>query len=437
MHFFISYAKVDTFELAEKLYRELNALDGISAWMDASLQPASSWALQIQDEIDRCDYMLVLLSPDLNRKPTATQRRSFVLNEIDYAQQIHTPIIPIMAQPTRMPVQIVGIQYIDFANNFDMGMQSLLREIDQKMGQGILGKDSRSASLENVPLTIKSSPYPTTVSFPLRTVIMMATSAIIVIIAFMSLIPIIVPQTLTATPSPTLSPFDLTKTPVTSNADWTPYEETVDGVTMLLVPEGCFMMGSNNGDDDEQPVREECIEEPFWIDKYEVTNEKYDSIGCEDWSSASNQPRNCVTWFEAKDLCEARGGRLPTEREWEYAARGPDNFIYPWGNEWNDNNTIFIGNSGGQTAIVGSRSTESASWIGVIDLAGNVWEWTSSLYSDYPYDESREDANNKTDLRVVRGGSFSNTMDNLRSAFRYSGNPSIAVHDIGFRCARS
>ncbi len=110
----------------------------------------------------------------------------------------------------------------------------------------------------------------------------------------------------TDTPTPTLSPEQIARTPVTANADWTPYEEDFNGVTMVLVPAGSFMMDSDAGHDDEQPVHEQHLDQPFWIDKYEVRNEQYDSIGCEDWSSEPEQPRNCVNWLEARDHCTVR-----------------------------------------------------------------------------------------------------------------------------------
>lgn len=115
-HIFISYAKKDTRQLAQALAAALNALPETSAWMDHSLDADSSWANQIQTEIDRADYIIVLLSPDVNRAATPTQSRSFVLNEIDYAQQDNKPILPVMVYRTRVPVQIAGIQYIDLTS---------------------------------------------------------------------------------------------------------------------------------------------------------------------------------------------------------------------------------------------------------------------------------------------------------------------------------
>lgn len=227
---------------------------------------------------------------------------------------------------------------------------------------------------------------------------------------------------------------ELGREPVTRNADWTPIEREFDGVMMVLVPTGCFMMGED-GDGGEQ-----CFDEPFWIGQTEVTNAQYGSIGCSEWSSEPDQPRNCVSWFDAHDFCEVRGGRLPTEAEWEYVARGPDGWIYPWGDEFIADNASYSGNSDGHTVDVSSYP-DGASWVGALDIAGNVWEWTNSLFEPYPYDldDGREaDTGNRIDIeRVLRGGAFFNTSDNLRTVVRFGGIPNFEVDFIGFRCARS
>ncbi|MBL8163084.1 MAG: SUMF1/EgtB/PvdO family nonheme iron enzyme [Anaerolineae bacterium] len=249
----------------------------------------------------------------------------------------------------------------------------------------------------------------------------------------------------TPTPPPTDTPAQQSaadgRTPVTRNAAWTPVERDFDGVTMVLVPAGCFIMGSTDGDSDEQPVEQQCLDTPFWIDKFEVTNAQYGSTGCEQYSSAPDQPRNCVSWVDASAFCEARGARLPTEAEWEYAARGPDGLRYPWGDTYDAARVIgaddpTYGNR--TTAPVGSRPG-GASWVGALDMSGNLWEWVSTLYRAYPYraDDGREDGTNRTDLRVLRGGSFGNATGNLRAANRGRLGPDLVNGNLGVRCARS
>ncbi len=233
---------------------------------------------------------------------------------------------------------------------------------------------------------------------------------------------------------------------ITRNDLWIPRIEAFDDVEMALVPAGCFMMGSESGEADEKPVHEICFDAPFWIDRYEVTRALYGACvaagGCtetppSDYSTAPEQPINRVTWFQAKAYCDWRGVRLPTEAEWEYAARGVSNWRYPWGDEWNAGNVVHSGNSNDQTAPVGSR-LRGASWVGALDMSGNVWEWVSSLYLPYPYDEDdgRENTQDTNSPRVLRGGSFGGTADNLRAPDRFRDVPGGAINDFGFRCAR-
>lgn len=248
-------------------------------------------------------------------------------------------------------------------------------------------------------------------------------------------------NTATPTPTATQSPIELAKTRVAHNSDWTIYSELDStGVEMVLVPAGCFMMGSWNGEPDEGPVREQCIDEPFWIDRYEVTNEQYGSVGCSTYSSKPDQPRNCISWYDARNYCESRGARLPTEREWEYAARGPDSLIYPWGDTYDAAFVIgsddpFYGQN--KPAAVGSRP-QGISWVGALDMSGNVLEWTSSVYMDYPYVETdgREDLTG-TDFRVLRAGSFASTAYYIRAANRFRIGPRYEDQLVGFRCTRS
>ncbi len=262
----------------------------------------------------------------------------------------------------------------------------------------------------------------------------------------------------TATPSPTITPTvnpDFPEVMTDPTTDWEPITKVfdeVDGVEMVLVPAGCFLMGSNQGDTDERPVHEYCFREPYWIDTTEVTRAMYETCledgACtetleSDFSDSDTQPMNRVTWFQAVDYCEWREARLPTEAEWEFAARGPQSLVYPWGNDFNPDAVVYAANAGGVTADVGSIA-DGASWVGVYDLSGNVWEWTSTIYlsSDFPYpydaDDGREDPDDEERSRVIRGGSFFvDDAFELRSSFRNFLEPDNGEDGtVGFRCAR-
>lgn len=219
---------------------------------------------------------------------------------------------------------------------------------------------------------------------------------------------------------------------------WEPVIKEFDGVEMVLVPAGCFTMGSETGETDEQPEHVQCFDEEFWFDRYEVSNAQYGGPG---FFAGDRRPRESVNWLEAQAHCESRGGRLPTEAEWEYAARGPEALTYPWGNTFEAENAVYAGNSPDGTAAIGSRP-DGASWVGALDMAGNVREWTSTIYDPgaypYPYraDDGRENREDAGSPRVVRGGGWSQEAEALRAARRSSALPTERNNGIGFRCVR-
>ena len=208
-------------------------------------------------------------------------------------------------------------------------------------------------------------------------------------------------------------------TGVSTNDEWAPIIREFSGVEMVLVPAGCFLMGSSDEQieyalneflnkrswyESEQPVHQRCFSRPFWIDLKEVSTGQY---GLSGWMSGDDLPRETITWFEAVNHCESRGVRLPTEAEWEYAARGPDNLIFPWGNTFDgslvnfcDANCPFdhrdeqADDGFADLSPVGSYPG-GASWVGALDMSGNVWEWTNTIYAPYPY--------NLTDGREAEG----------------------------------
>ncbi len=210
--------------------------------------------------------------------------------------------------------------------------------------------------------------------------------------------------------------------------------QSFDGIDMVLVPPGCFTMGHTEGRRDERPENQICFQNAFWIDQTEVTNAQY---GSEGHFTGDNHPRENLLWSEARDFCAAHDARLPTEAEWEYAARGPDDLIYPWGNSLIDDNLVFDRNTPGATADVGTKPA-GASWVGALDMSGNVFEWVSSIYKRYPYDatDGREDPNDATSPRVYRGGVYSYFDFAASATMRFRLDPTERDWFLGFRCAR-
>jgi iron(II)-dependent oxidoreductase len=229
---------------------------------------------------------------------------------------------------------------------------------------------------------------------------------------------------------------------VSANNQWKAQVRSFDGVDMVLVPAGCFQMGSS-GEVDERPVTRICFEVAFWLDRTEVTQSQFRRLGGQAVSkpafAGDNRPVEQITWFEARDFCAKRGARLPTEAEWEYAARGPDNLMYPWGNSFDGGKVVYNRTSSQGTADVGSKPA-GASWVGALDLSGNVYEWVSSLYKPYPYaaSDGREGNSGTSSARVLRGGAWVNADSSLLGgAYRHSDFPGFGYRISGFRCARS
>ncbi len=224
---------------------------------------------------------------------------------------------------------------------------------------------------------------------------------------------------------------------------------------MIRIPAGPFVMGSDDRLADEGPAHTVTLPE-FWIDRYEVTNLQYkafiDATGHRSPRHFRNRtypdgkvdhPVTFVSWFDARDYCRWAGKRLPTEQEWEKAARGPDARVYPWGNEFSierANTPVRWARLGrqGDTTPVGAFPT-GASPYGLEDMSGNVWEWTSSWYLPHPGNEQPSE-NYGEIYKVLKGGSWwdcsyykcgisAPTFN--RSFF----NPRVRNSSFGFRCA--
>jgi ribose transport system permease protein len=258
------------------------------------------------------------------------------------------------------------------------------------------------------------------------------------------------------TPTPVPPPPTPTPMPTVAKATEGPGVAKVTegpGVTdiMIKVPAGPFTMGSDKGAEGEAPAHQ--VDVPaFEMDKFEVINADFAKFvtatgyqtdaekekRTKTWQGAAggkdNHPVIFISWNDAAAYCQWLGKRLPTEAEWEKAARGTDGRTYPWGNEWDPSkaNTKESGLRG--TAAVGSYGA-GASPYGIEDMAGNVWEWTADWYEPYPGSTYKSDYFGQK-FKVLRGGAWFETPDFVRTTVRNANSVTAANDDIGFRCAR-
>lgn len=252
---------------------------------------------------------------------------------------------------------------------------------------------------------------------------------------------------------------------------------TVDKMNLMYIPAGEFKMGSEEYDIDESPIHNVFLD-AFWIDSTEVTNEMYsnflnaqdnqseggkywlDSTGRDVmviWKNGHWRPKDGhnehpvtnVNWYGAQAYCEWAGRRLPTEAEWEKAARGGlDLRIYPWGDEWPvcvddaQNGANFWGlYCARRTIPVGSYA---ANGYGLYDMSGNVSEWVADWYDEQYFYEAPyknpfgpESGNEYSDTRVIRGGSWDDFKGELRVSNRRDALQISSWDSLGFRCATS
>jgi len=237
----------------------------------------------------------------------------------------------------------------------------------------------------------------------------------------------------------------------------------VEAGEMILIPEGPFTAGSSDEDilwaakqfrseslewyRDETPAHSVTLP-AFEIDKFEVTFGEYASYMAatgkqpprEFENSRLNHPRQpvvSVTWQDAKDYCLWAKKRLPTEAEWEKAARGTDKRHYPWGNEPDALNANIRGKGDNyRNTSPGGQFPEGASPYGVMDMSGNVWEWTEDWYQPHPGNEYANDLYGEK-FKVIKGGSWDSNLDLARPAVRGKSFPDQKKNYIGFRCVAS
>jgi formylglycine-generating enzyme required for sulfatase activity len=383
---FICYARPDR-ETAKRIESFLT-MAGIKVFRDeSSIPPGGNWDMAIEQALHATDQMVLLLSKE------SMSDRPEVHREWFYYDQKHKPIYPLRIDDCELHTRFLSYNYIDMRSDFEQGLRELLQALTHEPG-----------------LVQPTDP------------------------------PVFVPGRQRTDPQ---------------------------GIVQVWIPRGRYLMGSDpmldrGAQTDELPRHEVVFTHDLWLDVYPVTNAAYQAFihdrGYRNrsfwsqegwaWLSQNNisdaqlyrnfidplQPRVGISWYEADAYARWRGGRLPTEAEWEYAARGQPPLVYPWGNLYdnarlNDDKRFQI------TTQVDSYEN-GKSWIGAYDMAGNVLEWVADWYSPIYYTSSIQNdppgpASGHT--KVLRGGSWRGKPFMSRAAYRYHRDPGSRDDNVGVR----
>jgi formylglycine-generating enzyme required for sulfatase activity len=496
---FLCHASGDKPKVRE-LYRRLLA-EGLDVWLDeAKLLPGQNWRVEIPKAVKNSDAVIVCLSKASVSKEGYVQKElKFALDIADEKPDGTIFIIPLRLDECEVPARLGDLQWVNLFGKG--GHKKLLEALHLRAGSldqvSQIKAQREVADFEPEDELEPSKPNPPVVKPPEgkhlprewnpTIVAALIGAAAMIVAAILGFEPVVKvfekTPTLTATstlaailrltPAPTfMFPPSATDEPVpTPTVEFTPtvtprptsppYLTIEKGAQMVFVPSGTFPMGSNTGFPDEKPVHQVSLD-AFYIDKYEVTNAFYRTcvkVGAclkpKNFRSNlhpsyygnpkfDNYPVIWVDWYMAQAYCDWRSGdamprtRLPTEAEWEYAARGKDGRTYPWGEGIDRARANYNENIGDMTAVGSYENGKSI--YGVYDLAGNAWEWVADWYDKAYY--QNPPASNPIGpeaglVAVLRGGTWSYDSSHVRSAYRGKNDPMLTNDRIGFRCARS
>lgn len=418
---FISYSRKDS----RTMQRVKNRMEqaGASVWTDEGLRPGTKdWQMAIERDIEACDAMVILLSPDACKS-------EWVRREINRADRLGRLVLPIVIKdvPTSLiPLLLENTQHINASSDLDEGLSTLLTELTNR---GWVGASPVEQAREISVSKENSAPKPKSpISERLRKLpdSLWAIGIIFGIVLMLIFViwigekvlgPFLGTETSTTEALASSDIEVVTKTPQLINDEFPYFITDTFGVPMALIPGGSFEMGSEDGNDEEKPVHTVMLDD-FYIDQYEVTNQLFVAFLNEqgvninwqdankDWDSYiyqsgsiwhvisgyADHPIAEVNWSGAKAFCQWRGARLPTEAEWEKATRGGlEGQVYPWGNESPvcdfgiENGAQYWGCGFYDTVVIGSFE---ANGYGLYDMAGNVWEWVEDWYAVDYYEHS-------------------------------------------------
>lgn len=454
-HVFISYSHKDT-KYAHRLADELQE-KGIEVWIDERLDYGSTWPQEIQKQLDSCDVFVIVMSP-------RSYESDWVQNELNRAKRLGKLIFPLLLEGDGPWLSVESTQYLDVR-----GGKFPDEKFYSTIERTVTNQDKKAVLSQPRTGTVNLSPK-------LKTGIVIAIVGILIVLlaslgsnlgSYFSRAanpPSVTTQSLEV---PFVSSKDASNTRLSPTSASEIQNETPNPVEMAdlpeipmqLVPAGEFMMGSNNAVADERPVHTVYLD-AYYMDIYEVTNGLYkicvDAGVCTPPGITNSLTRSSyygnpefndypvisVNWNQAKTFCEWRGVSLPTEAQWEKAARGTDGRKYPWDNEIdcdyvNFYDVLGVGQCVSDTTKVGSYESGISPY-GMYDMAGNVMEWVADWYDPNYYASSPSSNPLGPDSgknRVLRGGTWGSTVSGLRTSIRIWYPPDFQGVDFGFRCA--
>ncbi|MEW6401242.1 MAG: SUMF1/EgtB/PvdO family nonheme iron enzyme [Chloroflexota bacterium] len=463
---FLCHASQDK-PTVQRLYDALKAETWIDPWLDKSkILPGQAWQFVIEKAVDESDVVIVCLSTE------SVGKDGYVQRELRYAYDLALEkpegtifLIPLRLDECEVPRSLRSLHRVDyFGPRKKSGYADLLNALKLRQEQ-VVQREGSGSTDPVIPTTSLRGGSGKILGLGWVGLGGLAVTGLMSILLAGNFLFQGLFAAPTASPTVTATRF---ATPVRLST-FTPRPPTVtpptpgmgsrligeDGMTLLFIPAGTFTMGSYSSDQGDEKPEHELNLDAYWIDETEVTNAMYaecvEARKCNppkfvksstrpdyfENPEFADYPVIYVTWYDAAAYCSWTGRRLPTEAEWEKAARGPDGRMFPWGNAEPKDGLLNFQSRLGDTTEVGMYP-DGASMYGALDMSGNVWEWVSSLYQPYPYeaDDGREDPNPK-DRRSVRGGAWGYGDNHVRSAFRNYYDPMTAYFSLGFRCAQS
>ena len=486
-----------------KLYSYLKQ-HGIQPWLDQTdLLPGQNWEVEIPKALFNSDVILVCLSKSsVNKEGYVQKEITFALDKALEKPEGTIFIVPVKLEECEIPQRLSRYQWVEYFRAD--GRKHILAGLNVRAKE--LGDDIAPVLLEEVrkekPATKKSGSeirtldeargdtpksrkpmaHPASVEekghkrkkitdFRKWGFVGVVIAGLLLMLFggnyyFNNYLPAQVASSATVLPdTPTAKPRTPTPTktitPVPPTITPTPGIGSIynsEGVLMMYIPAGSFSMGSNTIED-ESPVHAIYLD-AYYMDKFEVTNASYEKCveagECKPPIPSNSNTRFAyysnpefdeypvvyVSWEMAKTYCEWRGTRLPTEAEWEKAARGEDGRTYPWGEGYNCDRANFIYSDtycNADTSKVGIY-LQGVSPYGIYDMAGNAWEWVNDWYDGEYYKKSPSFNPLGPDtgsVKVLRGGSWNDRAEAIMTTIRNYLDPASINNNVGFRCAVS